>query len=113
MNFWGKSVGGWKIQKFINHGKSAVVFLAEKDGGQAALKVFEPEIVDRFGWDSQLKRIERERSLIGKIQPNLVSSYDGGDDSGLLGASRQFRARSSNRPRRTHSERRPLCLPLE
>lgn len=80
----GKAVGGWLVEKCINHGKSAVVFLAHKGGAPAALKVFDPEIVRRYGRDAQRKRIERERSLIGKTHPNLVSVYDGGEEGDLL-----------------------------
>ncbi|HEX7289311.1 MAG TPA: serine/threonine-protein kinase [Candidatus Angelobacter sp.] len=80
----GKTVGGWFIKNYINHGKSAVVFLAERGGQEAALKVFDPEIVERYGRDAQLTRIKRELSLIGKSHPNLVAIYDGGEDSGLL-----------------------------
>lgn len=80
----GKSVGGWVIKTFVNHGKSAVVFEAEKGGLRAALKIFDPEIVDRYGRETQLKRIERERSLIGKKHPNLISIFDGGESGGLL-----------------------------
>src|SRR5262249_37310977 len=80
----GKTFGGWRIEKYLNHGKSAVVFLAEKSGQIAALKIFDPEIVDRYGKDGQLTRIQRERNLIGKSHPNLVSVYDGGADNGLL-----------------------------
>ncbi|MBW1795352.1 MAG: serine/threonine protein kinase [Deltaproteobacteria bacterium] len=80
----GKTIGGWLIEKYINHGKSAVVFLASKDAQRAAFKVFDPEIVDRYGRDAQRKRIERERSLIGKSHPNLVSVYDGGEQRDFL-----------------------------
>lgn len=74
-----QTLGGWLVEKYINHGKSAVVFLASKGVQKAALKVFDPEIVERYGRDAQRKRIERERSLIGKSHPNLVSVYDGGE----------------------------------
>lgn len=80
----GQTVGGWLVEKYINHGKSAVVFLASKDALRAALKVFDPEIVDRYGRDSQRKRIERERSLIGKSHPNIVSVLDGGEQEDFL-----------------------------
>jgi serine/threonine protein kinase len=80
----GERVGGWLVQKYINNGKSAAVFEAEKDGQRAALKVFYPEIVQRYGREAQLKRIERERSLIGKVHPNLVQVYDGGEDRHYL-----------------------------
>jgi serine/threonine-protein kinase RIO1 len=73
----GKTVGGWLIQKYINHGKSAVVFLAQRSGQEAALKIFDPEIVERYGRDVQLKRINRELSLVGKSHPNLAAIYAG------------------------------------
>lgn len=80
----GKTVGGWNIKSYINHGKSAVVFLAERSGTTAALKIFDPEIVERYGRDVQLTRIDRERTLIGKSHPNLVAIYDGGEDGEFL-----------------------------
>jgi hypothetical protein len=86
----GKRVGGWLIQQYINNGKSAVVFLAERDGRQAALKVFDPVVVARFGRDAQRERISRERSLIGKNHPNLVQVSDGGEDGDLLFISMEF-----------------------
>jgi serine/threonine protein kinase len=80
----GQTVGGWLVEKYINHGKSAVVFLASKGVQKAALKVFDPGIVDRYGRDAQKKRIERERSLIGKSHPKLVSVYDVGEQGEFL-----------------------------
>lgn len=81
----GQTIGGWLLEKkYINHGKSAVVFPASKGGQKAALKVFDPEIVNRYGRDAQRKRVERERSLIGKSHPNLVSVYDGGEQGDFL-----------------------------
>ncbi len=80
----GQTVGGWLLEKYINHGKSAVVFLASKDAQSAALKVFDPGTVHRYGRDAQRKRIERERSLIGKSHPNLVRVYDGGEQGDLF-----------------------------
>jgi serine/threonine protein kinase len=51
---------------------------------QGALKVFDPDIVDRYGREPQLKRIEREKSLIGKTHPHLINIYDGGEEDGFL-----------------------------
>lgn len=68
----GKAVAGWKIEKYLGCGKSAAVFYCSNGGFEAALKVFDNEIIDRFGRDSQLKRIEREKNLRGKHHPNLV-----------------------------------------
>ncbi len=75
----GHQVGGWQIQRRINAGKSAVVFAARKDRQQSALKVFDPELVERFGRDAQLARIDRERSLIGQRHAHLVQILDGGE----------------------------------
>lgn len=80
----GKCVGGWLIREFINHGKSAVVFLAEKGGQHAALKIIDSDLVAQYGHDEQLARIKRERSLIGKEHPNLIRSLDGGEENALL-----------------------------
>jgi serine/threonine-protein kinase len=75
----GQQVGGWLIQRLINAGKSAVVFAARKDRQLSALKVFDSELVERFGRDMQLARIDRERSLIGARHPHLVQILDGGE----------------------------------
>lgn len=85
-------VGGWLIRRCLGAGKSAVVFEGEKDGQQAALKVFDPELVARFGKATQLGRIERERSLIGEHHPHLVQIFDGGEcaESGYLYVAMEF-----------------------
>lgn len=88
----GQNIGGWLIQKHIGQGKSAVVFRAEQDGQCAALKVFDPELVLRFGKNIQLARIDRERSLIGESHENLVKIFDGGEcaQSGYLYVAMEF-----------------------
>jgi eukaryotic-like serine/threonine-protein kinase len=80
----GKSIGGWVVQKYINHGKSAVIFFAKRGDQEAALKIFDREIVQRYGRDAQLNRIKRELSLVGKSHPNLVAIYGGGEDGEYL-----------------------------
>lgn len=75
----GKVVGGWTIESYVSHGKSAIVFKGSKDSKPAIIKVFDPELIDRFGKDVQLARIKRETDLIGKTHPNLVQIYDGGE----------------------------------
>ena len=74
-----KHVGGWEIHDRLGAGKSAVVFSASKEGATAALKVFDPELVERSGRQQQLKRIGREVSLRDKTHPNLVRILDGGE----------------------------------
>jgi serine/threonine protein kinase len=82
----GHQVGGWLLHSFLGAGRSAAVFGGEKNGRQCALKVFDPELVERFGKATQLGRIARERGLIGECHPNLVQIFDGGEcyDSGYL-----------------------------
>jgi serine/threonine protein kinase len=80
----GKSVGGWTPEKILGNGKSAVVFRACKGDQIAALKVFDPDLVKRYGEPTQLERINRERLLIGKQHPHLVRIFDGGK-CGLTG----------------------------
>jgi eukaryotic-like serine/threonine-protein kinase len=74
----GKRVGGWTVLEFINHGKAALVFRASREREEAALKIFDPELVERFGRETQLGRIEREKKLIGKRHPHLIEIRDGG-----------------------------------
>ena len=82
----GSTVGVWKLVRLIDSGKSAVVFEAESGSTVAALKVFDPELVQRFGTDIQAARIERELALRGKEHPHLIRILDGGhcDRSGYF-----------------------------
>ncbi len=76
----GKTVGGWTVKSLRGNGKSAVVFVAERGDEIAALKVFDRELVERFGRDVQLERLNRELSLRGVEHENLVRILDGGED---------------------------------
>lgn len=82
----GKNVGGWAIDGFFGNGKSAVVLPAVRNGQEGAIKIFHPELVERYGKRAQLQRIHREITLIGAEHPNLVRILDGGEclDSGHL-----------------------------
>jgi hypothetical protein len=79
-------IDGWVIIDQINHGKSAVVLRAEKGDETAAIKVFDPDLVERFGREIQLERINRERGLIGQSHPHLIKIIGGGacEDSDFL-----------------------------
>lgn len=74
----GKLVGSWEPDRRLGNGKSAVVFHATRGGQEAALKVFDPDLVERLGETVQLTRIEREKRLIGESHENLVQIFDGG-----------------------------------
>jgi eukaryotic-like serine/threonine-protein kinase len=75
----GHDIHGWTPLELIGHGKSAIVVKAEKAGQFGALKIFEPELVERFGSEKQLQRIQRETSLIGKSIAHLVEILGGGE----------------------------------
>jgi len=74
----GSEVGGWRARRLLGVGKSALVLRGEKSGQEAALKVFDPDLIKKYGESTQLSRIDREKRLIGKSHPNLVRIFDGG-----------------------------------
>ena len=75
----GQTIGGFKVLKLINNGKSAAVFKAEKNGDYYALKIFDNDLVERFGHEIQTKRIEQEIALKNHSIDNLVKIYEGGN----------------------------------
>ena len=76
-----KDFYGYRIESFINNGKSAAVFKAKKDKKYYALKIFDNDLVKRFGHEIQTKRIEQEISLKGHKIENLVKIHDGNKNS--------------------------------
>jgi len=76
----GQTLGGWTILKKIGNGKSAIVFEATRGSERSALKVFERELVERYGKEAQRERVNREKSLVGKAHPNLIAILDAGED---------------------------------
>jgi serine/threonine protein kinase len=77
----GQSLAGYKLIEFRGNGKSAAVFKAEKDGQIFALKIFDNEFIERFGYEIQTKRIEQEISLKGHSISNLIRIFEGGSTS--------------------------------
>lgn len=77
----GSAVGEWTILKLIDHGKSAAVFEAVSGSKRAAVKIFDKELIERFGDKTQLARIDREVSLKGRGHPAMVEILDGGYDN--------------------------------
>ncbi|WP_035645945.1 protein kinase [Flavobacterium sp. ASV13] len=75
----GQLIGGFKVLELINNGKSAAVFKAEKDGSFFALKIFDNDLVERFGHEIQTKRIEQEIALKNHSIANLVKIFEGGN----------------------------------
>ncbi len=79
----GQTLQQWQISSLINFGKSAAVFRGKDitDGGTVAIKIFDDELIEKYGDTAQLKRIDRELELIGKSHPNMVKILGGGFDS--------------------------------
>lgn len=77
----GREVSGYLIEKYINHGKSAAVFRASKGGKAAAVKIFDNELIEKYGDKNQLARIERELTLVGHTESHLVKILGGGFDN--------------------------------
>ena len=78
----GQMLQQWQITSLINFGKSAAVFRGKnlQDGTTVAIKIFDDELIAKYGDTAQLKRIERELELIGKSHPNMVEILGGGFD---------------------------------
>lgn len=75
----GQNFLAYNIEKLLNNGKSAAVFKAiDKEGNTFAIKIFDNDLVERFGHEIQERRIEQEISLKGHDIPNLVKIIDGG-----------------------------------
>ncbi|QDF05188.1 protein kinase domain-containing protein [Myxococcus xanthus] len=77
----GKVIGGWTVGDSINNGKSAVVLHATRGTEVAALKVFDRELVEKYGRETQSQRVARERELVGKTHEHLVKIFDAGEDT--------------------------------
>ena len=68
----GRSIGGWAVEDYLGNGFSAVVLSATRSSTRAALKVIDPEMVERYGLEHQRARILREKSLQGHTHPHLA-----------------------------------------
>jgi len=74
----GIELDGWVVGPYIGGGKSALVFHGTKGDAVAAVKIFDPEIIERFGEDAEAERVRREVELVGASHPNLVKILGGG-----------------------------------
>jgi eukaryotic-like serine/threonine-protein kinase len=74
----GKTVGTWLLTYYIDSGKSAHVFKGQRGSEFAAVKVFDPELIEKYGKEEQVARIQRQLTLIGKHHPNLIEIIEGG-----------------------------------
>jgi hypothetical protein len=68
-----KVLNGWIVGDYINSGKSALVFKTSQGSTHGAIKIFDPELIERFGKERQEERINRELTLLGAHHENLVT----------------------------------------
>jgi serine/threonine protein kinase len=83
---------GWKLTDLLGYGKSAVVMRGIRGEDSAAVKIFHRGLIERYGLNAQLQRVEREKSLIGRSHDNLVKIIDGGQcpATGLIFVAMEF-----------------------
>ena len=74
-----EALDGYQIQRLINFGKSAAVFEGvEESGSKVAIKVFDADLIDKYGDQSQQRRITQEMALKEHDIPGLVRILGGG-----------------------------------
>ncbi|MEI7015003.1 protein kinase domain-containing protein, partial [Leptospira licerasiae] len=78
-NIQNTTIEGILIKNYINHGKSAAVFLGERDGDNFAVKIFDNELYEKFGLEIQRGRVDLELKLKNHTIENLVKIISGGD----------------------------------
>lgn len=77
----GKQIGAWIIESLIDHGKSAAVFKAQTANNEiVAVKVFDQELIEKYGDATQVARIQREIELKDHRHPHLIQILGGGFD---------------------------------
>jgi serine/threonine protein kinase len=77
----GRTLKGYNIIELINNGKSAAVFKAIKNNIEYAIKVFDNDLIERFGHEIQEQRIEQELTLQNHTIENLIKIYDGAKEN--------------------------------
>ena len=75
----GTTIAGWRLVEVVGNGATALVFRGVGPGDQiAAVKLFDPELVERSGEVVELERIERQLETRAHPHPNLVATFAGG-----------------------------------
>ena len=63
----GAEVGGWKLIRNIGRGADGIVYAGENHAGDiAAIKLYFPEILEKYGKEIALRRLELQFGLAGK-----------------------------------------------
>lgn len=82
----GTEVGGWIVGDLLGNGGSALVLRARKGDQEAAVKIIDPDLEEKYGREQQEARIGFELKLVGRSHPHLIRIFDGGrcQDTNLL-----------------------------
>ncbi len=75
------NIKGYTINSILGYGKSAVVFRSDQDGNSVAIKIFDNEIIEKYGDETEKARVDHELKLIDHKINNLVNILDGGSIS--------------------------------
>jgi serine/threonine protein kinase len=75
------AIEGICVKSFLDNGKSAAVYRGEKDGNLYAVKIFDNDLLDKYGVRIQQIRIDHELSLKDHDIDNLVKILGGGHTS--------------------------------
>lgn len=83
-NLTGMDVEGCRLTRVLGNGADGIVYAAQRDGREVAVKLFFPSAIRENGPDEARERLELQLALIGgKLHPNLVEIYAGGESSQL------------------------------
>lgn len=83
-NLEGTEVEGCLLKRVLGHGADGIVYAAQCDGRDVAVKLFFPSAIKENGEAEARQRLELQLALIGtRLHPNLVDIYAGGEASEL------------------------------
>ena len=79
-NLTGMDVEGCRLIRVLGQGADGIVYAAQRDGRDVAVKLFFPSAIAENGPAEARERLELQLALIGtKLHPNLVEIYAGGE----------------------------------
>lgn len=79
-NLEGAEIEGFLLKRVLGHGADGIVYAAQRDGRDVAVKLFFPSAIKENGEAEARERLELQLALIGtRLHPNLVEIYAGGE----------------------------------